>query len=73
MPSVKGRIFNGRIGLVALFDQGRVWQPGEISDTWHHGIGGGLVLVPFNKVSATVTYTVSDENRMVNLHFGKFF
>ena len=73
IPSVKGRIFNGRIGLVALFDQGRVWQPGEISDTWHHGIGGGLVLVPFNKVSATVTYTVSDENRMVNLHFGKFF
>lgn len=73
MPAVKSYVFNGKIGLLALYDQGRVWQPGETSSKWHHGIGGGLILVPFNKVSATVTYTISEEKRMFNLHFGKFF
>lgn len=36
----------GSVGLTAFNDVGRVWQPGEHSNTWHHGYGGGLYVVP---------------------------
>jgi Omp85 superfamily domain len=32
----------GQIGLMGLFDVGRVYLDGETSDRWHHGAGGGL-------------------------------
>jgi hypothetical protein len=45
----RSRIFNGKVGLFGLFDEGRVWQPGENSDTWRTASGGGIMLAPFNK------------------------
>ena len=58
---------NGKIGLVAFYDAGRVWQPGEISDTWHTDYGGGLLLAPFNKLLANIAYGISKEKKMVHL------
>ena len=52
----RSNLFNGRAGLVGFFDQGRVWQPGEASDTWHKGYGGGIMFAPFNKLVVSVTY-----------------
>jgi hemolysin activation/secretion protein len=73
IPNFRSYIFNGKLGLIALYDLGRVWNPGEVSDTWHYGYGGGLMLVPFNKISATIYYSVSKEDKVVNLRVGKFF
>jgi hypothetical protein len=35
-------------GVVAFNDAGRVWLPGEHSDTWHDTYGGGVFIIPFH-------------------------
>lgn len=40
--------FNGKAGVFAFCDNGRVWLPGEDSKAWHVAYGGGLIIVPFN-------------------------
>jgi hypothetical protein len=57
----KSYIVNGKLGIVAFVDDGRVWIPGENSDKWHIGYGGGVLLSPFNMFTASVTYGVSEE------------
>jgi hypothetical protein len=39
-------ILPGSMGLIGFNDVGRVWSPGESSDQWHVGYGGGIYLVP---------------------------
>ncbi len=73
LPNVRGRAFSGRIGLLAFYDQGRVWAENELSNKWHSGYGGGLILVPFNKVSITVTQSFSVEGRRTNVRLGRLF
>ena len=53
-------IFNGKAGLLVFFDNGRVWMPGENSSTWHTGVGGGIILVPFDFIYVDATYGVSE-------------
>jgi hypothetical protein len=36
----------GSVGLIAFNDIGRVWEPGEKSDKWHDGYGGGFYVMP---------------------------
>jgi len=36
----------GSVGLIGFNDVGRVWVPGESSDQWHDGYGGGIYLIP---------------------------
>ena len=47
--------FNGKAGLLAFCDNGRVWVPGENSNTWHVAYGGGLIVAPFNFIYADGT------------------
>jgi len=56
---VHSHIFNGKAGLLAFFDNGRVWMPGESSNTWHTAVGGGIILAPFNALYLDATYGVS--------------
>jgi hypothetical protein len=65
--NVKSYLYNGKLGLVAFYDNGRVWMPNEKSDKWHHGYGGGILLAPFNKISADVTYGISDDDKLIQL------
>ncbi|WP_225876534.1 BamA/TamA family outer membrane protein [Pedobacter psychrodurus] len=39
-------VLPGQLGLVGLYDVGRVWKRGEKSDVWHHGVGGGFYFAP---------------------------
>jgi hypothetical protein len=39
-------VLPGTLGLVAFNDVGRVWTPGEASQTWHVGYGGGVYFLP---------------------------
>lgn len=70
--NVKSYLFGGKMGLVALFDNGRVWQPGEKSDKWHTAVGGGITLSPFNLMSITGTYAISQEDKRISVRIGHF-
>ena len=59
--------FNGRAGLFGFCDIGRVWMHDEFSRKWHPGYGMGIILIPYNKVTLTGMYGLSDEG--ANLFF----
>lgn len=43
VPLAKAFVFvPGELGLLGLFDVGRVYVDGESSRRWHRGVGGGL-------------------------------
>lgn len=73
VTKTKNYLFNGKIGLLAFFDEGRVWQPNEISTTWHRAYGGGLILIPFNKLAFVTTYGKSPESTSILLKANFFF
>jgi hypothetical protein len=62
VKDVRSFLYNGKLGFFALYDIGRVWQPGEISGTWHTGYGGGIILVPFNKIAFKAAYAFGSGN-----------
>ena len=59
------------MGLIGLYDIGRVWLNGEDSKEWHDAYGGGILIAPFNKVMFSVTYAASNEGNQVHLRFSK--
>ena len=67
ISDIKSYLYNGKAGLVVFYDNGRVWLPGEQSDVWHTGYGAGVLLAPFNKVLAEVTYGISKEESLIQL------
>jgi len=67
--NVRSQIFNGKAGFIGFYDLGRIWQPGENSNRWHDGYGGGILISPFNKIMVSVTYGISTENKLVHLKF----
>ena len=67
---LRSTIVNGKFGLIALYDHGRVWMPGDESDLWHRGVGGGFLIAPFNKIAISVTYAKSKEIGIIHLRFG---
>ena len=73
MLDTRNRWFNGKYGILAFVDQGRVWQPGEKSDKWHVGYGGGIFVAPFNRILLNATYGISEEDQVVHLRLGFLF
>ena len=71
--NAKNKVFNGKYGLVAFFDNGRVWYPGETSNTWHSGYGIGAFLSLFNKFVVSGAYGISKEDRVASVYFGFYF
>ena len=69
----KSKLFNGKVGILGFYDVGRVWQPGESSNKWHAGYGGGIFISPFNKIIFTANYGRSDEDGVFTFHTGFFF
>ncbi len=37
------------------------------SNVWHSGYGAGILLAPFNKVLADVTYGISKDENLIQL------
>jgi hypothetical protein len=70
---VNAYITKGSWGLLSFVDHGRVWIPGESSNTWHYSYGGGLWFLPFNKMALTATYAVSKEDRLIGIKTGFLF
>lgn len=73
IKKVRSYLFNGKAGLLAFVDNGRVWMPGQKSGKLHTSYGGGILLAPFNLLSAAITYSTSEEIKMVQLRVGVLF
>jgi len=71
--NAKNKIFNGKYGLLGFFDNGRVWYPGENSNTWHSAYGVGAFLSLFNKFVVSGAYGISKEDRVTSVYFGFYF
>ena len=71
ITNMRSYLMNGKVGLVAFFDNGRVWMPGENSGKWHAGYGGGILLAPFNIALFDVTYGVSKESTPIQIRLRK--
>lgn len=68
-----GYIFRGEYGVLSFVDHGRVWSPGEQSDSWHTGYGAGFWIFIYNKIPITATYGISKEDKIVNIKAGFLF
>ena len=73
ITNVHSRIYNGKISLFGLYDVGRVWLKNENSTIWHTSYGGGLILSPYNLVSASISYAVSKEDTNIHVQIMKVF
>jgi outer membrane translocation and assembly module TamA len=73
ITKVKSYLFNGSLGLVTFYDNGRVWMPNENSNLWHTGYGGGVLICPFNKVLADITYGISKDEKLIQLRLSTSF
>lgn len=54
-------LFPASVGITAFNDVGRVWARGEDSRKWHDGYGGGVYIIPADKVYFNVTISRSTE------------
>lgn len=71
--TARNKIFNGKYGIITFLDNGRVWQPGEVSNTWHSGYGAGAFVSLFNKAILSGTYGMSKEDKVLSFYFGFYF
>ncbi|MBC7398786.1 MAG: hypothetical protein H7289_02485 [Mucilaginibacter sp.] len=65
-------LFPGTLGLIAFNDTGRVWLPGETSDTIHNTYGGGLFITPYSKfiLSAVLGHAPAPDGTLLYLAAG---
>jgi hypothetical protein len=73
ITNLRTYILNAKIGLTAFFDDGRVWLPGENSNTMHTSYGAGILFAPFNFVCLQLTYGISTESRLVQFRICTLF
>jgi hypothetical protein len=66
-------LFPGSVGVVAFNDEGRVWVPGESSQKWHHGYGGGIFIIPADLVLIQASVANSKEGIQPYISFGLSF
>ncbi|MDR6943475.1 hypothetical protein [Mucilaginibacter pocheonensis] len=60
----------GSLGLIGFNDVGRVWVPGESSDQWHDGYGGGIYLIPAQLVLIEGVVGFSKEGALPYISIG---
>jgi outer membrane protein assembly factor BamA len=63
-------ILPGSFGLIGFNDIGRVWTPGESSDQWHDGYGGGIYLIPAQLVLIEGVVGFSKEGALPYISIG---
>lgn len=54
-------VLPGQVGLMGLYDAGRVWKHGESDDSWHHALGGGIYFAPASLTVFRLIATHSNE------------
>jgi hypothetical protein len=67
---VKTSILPLTMGIYGGFDYGRVWFPGDSSNTWHTSYGGGFFLNGADIISATLALFDSDDGLRFSFGLG---
>ena len=65
--------FFKQVGLLGFVDAGRVWHDDEDSNTIHVGYGGGIIIIPFNRIVLNGSYGFSKEDNVMHLRIGYLF
>lgn len=73
MFDAHNKVFNGKYGFITFYDIGRVWYPGENSNTWHSAYGAGAFVSLFNKVILSGAYGISKEDDVISMYIGFYF
>ena len=73
ITDLRSYLMNGKIGVLAFFDDGRVWIPGENSNQLHTSYGGGIMIAPFHFVCLTLTYGISKEEKLFQVKINTAF
>ncbi|WP_183559720.1 BamA/TamA family outer membrane protein [Mucilaginibacter sp. SP1R1] len=60
----------GSLGIIGFNDVGRVWVPGESSNQWHDGYGGGIYLIPAQLVLIEGVVGFSKEGALPYISIG---
>lgn len=71
--SFRTYLFPAHFGILGFYDQGRVWNDDETSDTWHNGYGGGVWMSPFGMAIVNLTYAISKEEKLYTVSLGFLF
>jgi hypothetical protein len=61
LASFKNYILPGQLGIIALYDIGRVWQKEDQSNEWHNGVGGGIYFAPAQLALFQIVFSYSPE------------
>jgi len=73
MADLASYILPGQLGLVGLFDIGRVWQKHDHSQVWHNGSGGGFYFSPAQLIVIQAVVAHSTEGLYPYLTLGLRF
>jgi hypothetical protein len=73
ITNIRTHVLNAKAGLLAFFDDGRVWMPHENSKIIHTSYGAGIILAPFNQACGIITYGISKESSLVQVRIVKLF
>lgn len=67
----------GKLGVLGLFDAGRVYYGGDYNDSFfrslHTGYGGGLWVDFLNRTVLTLSYAIGEDDKLFMLNYGFFF
>jgi outer membrane protein assembly factor BamA len=63
--------YENKMGVLILFDDGRVWYKNGSSGTLHNGYGGGIMITPLHKFTGYATYTQTPEGGLLQFKFTK--
>ncbi len=66
-------LFPGKIGLLALYDSGRVWSDLNNQNGWNSAYGGGAWISVFNRIALSATVAKSREGTFFNIQNGFYF
>jgi hypothetical protein len=70
LASFKNYILPGQLGLIGLYDIGRVWQKEDQSHQWHNGVGGGFYFAPAQMALFECVVSYSPEGWYPTLSLG---
>lgn len=66
-------LFPGKFGIMGLIDHGRVWADHDNSSKLHRGVGGGIWIDILKQAVINATYSVGEDDNLVNVNFGFLF
>jgi outer membrane protein assembly factor BamA len=70
LANFKTYLFPGALGILGFYDTGRIWADNDNSNKWLSGYGGGFWISPLRRMVLTVTYALSDEDRLALVGLG---